>query len=118
MRWLLISLLLFASSGFTADEFEILRNSSDDFARVAPGKVFNFPADHGPHPGYRIEWWYLTANLSDANGQQWGLQWTQFRQALSAQPVPQSWSNNQLWMAHAAISTPDGHYYEEIVAKS
>lgn len=113
MKWLLISLLLFASPGFAADEFEILRNNSDDFAKVTPGKVFNFPADHGPHPDYRIEWWYLTANLSDANGRQWGLQWTLFRQAISARAEPQSWSNNQLWMAHAAISTADGHYYEE-----
>ena len=113
MRWLPISLLLFAASGFTADKFEILRNSSDGFARVTPGKVFGFPADHGPHRDYRIEWWYITANLSDSNGRLWGLQWTLFRQALSAKPQPQSWSNNQLWMAHAAISTPDGHHYEE-----
>ena len=113
MRRLLINLLLFASSGFATDKFEILRNSSDDFAQVTAGKVFDFPADHGAHQGYRIEWWYLTANLSDSEGRQWGLQWTLFRQALSAKPQPQSWSNNQLWMAHAAISTPDGHHYEE-----
>lgn len=113
MRWLLPGLLLFASSGIAADKFEVLRNSSDDFEQVTPGKVFNFPEDHGSHRGYRIEWWYLTANLSDSEGRQWGLQWTLFRQALSAKPKPQSWSNNQLWMAHAAISTPDGHHYEE-----
>ena len=40
------------------------------FAPVVPGKSLVFPADHGPHPDYRIEWWYFTANLSDANGRQ------------------------------------------------
>ena len=33
-----------------------------------PGRSFAFPADHGPHPDYRIEWWYVTANLVDADG--------------------------------------------------
>ncbi len=22
---------------------------------------FNFPQDHGSHPEFRIEWWYITA---------------------------------------------------------
>ena len=40
-----------------------LGEKADGFARVTPGKLFAFPADHGPHPEFRIEWWYLTANL-------------------------------------------------------
>ncbi|MFL6828336.1 MAG: iron ABC transporter permease, partial [Bradyrhizobium sp.] len=28
------------------------------FSLVLPGKSFAFPADHGPHPDFRIEWWY------------------------------------------------------------
>ena len=38
------------------------------FAQVLRGRPLVFPADHGAHPGYRIEWWYLTANLKDAQG--------------------------------------------------
>ena len=38
------------------------------FAPVIPGKTFAFPEDHGPHPDYRIEWWYVTANLADSAG--------------------------------------------------
>ncbi len=30
---------------------------------VHPGAVLSFPRDHGAHPDYRTEWWYLTASL-------------------------------------------------------
>ena len=45
-----------------------LGETADGFAKVTPGKTFSFPADHGPHPEFRIEWWYLTANLVDGSG--------------------------------------------------
>ena len=51
---------------------------------VVPGRTFAFPADHGPHPEFRIEWWYVTANLGDASGAAYGAQWTLFRQAIAA----------------------------------
>ncbi len=40
----------------------------DGFAAVVPGRAFTFPADHGPHPDYRIERRYVTGNLRDATG--------------------------------------------------
>ena len=43
-----------------------------DLRAVVPGRTFAFPADHGPHPEFRIEWWYVTANLADA---QWRGLW-------------------------------------------
>jgi predicted secreted hydrolase len=83
------------------------------FASAKPGAQLQFPADHGSHPDYRLEWWYLTANLSDREGQQYGAQWTLFR--LSGNVLPDtgqtagSWSSGQLFMAHMALSWPDGH---------
>src|SRR3981189_3614897 len=65
-----------------AQGFAGLGMSGSGFAPVVPGKTFAFPADHGPHPDYRIEWWYVTANLADANGAAYGAQWTLFRQAI------------------------------------
>jgi len=110
--------LIFIFSNATAnDNFNVLRDDASGFAQVTPGKVFEFPVDHGTHPDYRIEWWYLTANLKDSKGRHWGLQWTLFRQALSPDAVRQGWSNNQLWMAHAAISTPEGHQFEQRFAR-
>jgi len=111
------SLILLSFTSGANDTFNVLRDDASGFAKVLPGKSFEFPADHGVHPEYRIEWWYLTANLKDAQGNHWGLQWTLFRQALSPTAESQGWSNNQLWMAHAAISTPDGHKFEQRFAR-
>lgn len=117
MKILLVFLYLLSPVAISADSFEILRNDVEGFAKVVPSKLFDFPADHGPHYDYRIEWWYLTANLKDQQGKHWGIQWTLFRNALSAKPSKSGWSNNQLWMAHAAISAPGGHRFEQRFAR-
>ena len=38
-----------------AQGFAGLGMSGQGFAPVTPGKTFSFPADHGPHPDFRIE---------------------------------------------------------------
>src|SRR5207302_1856059 len=35
---------------------------------VRPGAVFRFPADHGAHPAFRTEWWYVTGWLRTKDG--------------------------------------------------
>ncbi|MGV7212760.1 lipocalin-like domain-containing protein [Bradyrhizobium sp. UFLA05-112] len=94
-----------------------LGETADGFAQVTPGKVFSFLADHGPHPDFRIEWWYLTANLIDASGAACGLQWTLFRQAAEAGPQREGWANQQLWMGHAAVTRADTHRFNELFAR-
>ena len=111
--------MLLSSAGQLAadDSFKVLRKQVEGYAKVIPGKRFVFPDDHGIHPYYRIEWWYLTANLKDNKGKDWGLQWTLFRQSMDPKPVLRGWSSNQLWMAHAAITTPEGHLHEQRFAR-
>ncbi|MBR0829283.1 iron ABC transporter permease [Bradyrhizobium manausense] len=94
-----------------------LGETADGFAPVVPGKTFAFPADHGPHPDFRIEWWYLTANLVDATGAPCGLQWTLFRQAAAAPPQREGWANQHIWMAHAAVTRADTHRFSELFAR-
>ena len=65
-----------------AQGFAGLGSDADGFAVPTPQLAFDFPRDHGPHPDYRIEWWYLTANLTAADGTNYGLQWTLFRLSL------------------------------------
>ena len=116
----LLPLILFSLISFALQAQDLLgdlRDRGHGFAQVTPGKTLQFPRDHGAHPDYRIEWWYLTANLTDREGRNWGLQWTLFRQALSPAPVNTGWQSNQIWMAHAAISTPDGHFHEQRFAR-
>lgn len=42
---------------------EIPALTADGFAVPRPDPVFAFPRDHGAHPDYKIEWWYLTGHL-------------------------------------------------------
>jgi predicted secreted hydrolase len=78
-----------------------------DYPPVLPGRVLSFPRDHGAHPDYRTEWWYVTGWLRGAAGQPVGFQLTFFR---SRPPLDQSnpsrFAAKQLLFAHAAVSDP------------
>lgn len=87
----------------------------EGFAVPEPDRGFSFPEDHGAHPGYRVEWWYLTANLSDPDGAQYGLQWTLFRFALAPDLALED--EGQVWMGHAAVTTPGTHLSTERFAR-
>jgi predicted secreted hydrolase len=100
-----------------AQGFAGLDSSAEGFAAVIPGRAFSFPADLGPHPDYRIEWWYVTANLTDTSGKAYGVQWTLFRQALKPGAQQQGWANQQIWMGHAAVTNADLHRYSEAFAR-
>lgn len=117
LKNLLLLLALWLPVTFAQDVYQVLRDDVQGFAEVTPGKVLNFPEDHLPHPDYRIEWWYITANLQDQQGREWGVQWTLFRQSLSPEPDIEGWDSNQLWMAHAAITTPEQHLFEQRFAR-
>lgn len=95
-----------------AQSFAGLGADAQGFTTPQPNPDFSFPADHGPHHDYRIEWWYLTANLQDADGTAYGLQWTLFRSAL-APTRSDDWGSPQIWMGHAAVTTPDQHFVNE-----
>lgn len=110
-------LITLTGTAFSANEYNLLRSDATGFAQVTPGATLSFPEDHLPHPDYRIEWWYLTANLTDDQGRDWGIHWTLFRQSLRPGTDPGGWQSNQVWMAHAAITTPAGHEYEERFAR-
>ena len=100
-----------------AQGFAGLGETTNGFAPVVPGKTFAFPADHGPHPDFRIEWWYVTANLVDANGVAYGVQWTLFRQAIAAGAELEGWANQQIWMGHAAVTSAQLHRTSETFAR-
>lgn len=99
-----------------AQGFAGLGTEAEGFSVPQPDPQFNFPTDHGAHNDYRIEWWYLTANLEAADGTPYGLQWTLFRSALAPE-AGDGWTAPQLWMGHAAVTTPDNHYVAERLAR-
>lgn len=83
----------------------------NSFLSVTGPCRLRFPKDHGPHPGYRTEWWYYTGNLKSDSDKFFGFQLTFFRSQLSPpgfekswpQP-PSAWRTGQLYLGHAAVS--------------
>jgi predicted secreted hydrolase len=85
-----------------------------------------FPGDHGPHPGYRTEWWYYTGNLHSQSGNDYGFQLTFFRRQISPPgaeqtwPQPASaWRTQQLFLAHAALTdiTKNRFHHAEVMSR-
>jgi len=109
--------LALAQRSARAQGFAGLGMSGEGFAPVVPGRQMVFPADHGPHPDFRIEWWYVTANLTDAGGSAYGAQWTLFRQTMAPGPQQEGWANQQIWMGHAAVTRADTHRFSETFAR-
>ncbi len=85
-----------------------------------------FPEDHGPHPGFRTEWWYYTGNLTGEGQQRFGFQLTFFRRQLAPNQTrdqwPETaspWRTDQIYLAHAAITdiTEGRHQQAEKMAR-
>jgi predicted secreted hydrolase len=70
---------------------------------VTPGRKLVFPRDHGAHPEFRIEWWYVTGWLDGPLG----FQITFFRaRPGEASDNPSAFNPRQVLFAHAALSDP------------
>jgi predicted secreted hydrolase len=98
---------------------DVLGGPADSgYARALEPRAFEFPRDHGPHPAFRTEWWYLTGNLEDAGGRPFGFHFTLFRSALRPPgdeedpTLPRSgWSTDQVYMGHLAITNGAGRRF-------
>lgn len=71
-----------------------------------------FPRDHGAHPPWRTEWWYLTGWLERLDGPHRGapagVQVTFFRSRTRHDPAdPSRFAPTQLLLAHAALALPE-----------
>ena len=105
------------------------KGAGTGFVQVLGPRTFEFPRDHGAHPEYRQEWWYVTGNLDAANGERFGFELTFFRFALapvsaSASAVKSAsgatasvglvpvtsadrdsrWRTREIYMAHFAVT--------------
>jgi len=106
------------------------------YALALEPREFVFPSDHGPHPAFRTEWWYVTANLDGVDGRRFGVQFTLFRSALAPAgrelvmpegddpPVrfpgttassgeASPWSTRQVYMGHLAVTDVRGDAFHE-----
>ena len=77
------------------------------YPEVKPGRAFVFPADHGAHPEFRTEWWYVTGAVRTVKGEELGFQITFFRTRPRVDPRnPSKFAAQQILFAHVAISDP------------
>jgi predicted secreted hydrolase len=102
--------------------------SDAGFARALAPRAFSFPADDGPHPAFRSEWWYFTgvlraAGAAGAAPRRFGYEMTIFRRAvvLARAPSPSAWATRDVFMADFALTDIDGagpaphfHAYEQL----
>ena len=120
LRWLCYTLLLiFLSACQPADQTEsamtvesiLGARDTAGFNKAVKIREFNFPRDHGPHPEFKNEWWYITGNLTDPQGQKFGYQITFFRLGMKTGKSPRksAWAAEHLWMAHAAVTESGGN---------
>ena len=110
----LVTALLATAMAFAQQQYEppsqlssLLGQDADaGFEKALTPRSFSFPADHGPHPSFRNEWWYVTGNLDDEDGRRFGFELTIFRFALapSAPVSPSAWRSNQIYIAHLAVT--------------
>jgi predicted secreted hydrolase/ABC-type lipoprotein release transport system permease subunit len=97
----------------------------EGYDRAWEPRPLKFPRDHAAHNDFKLEWWYLTGNLEDADGRRYGYQVTIFRNALAppdsveagigaedqrnASPSSVSsssadWATRQLYLTHVALT--------------
>ena len=103
-----------AAKPVTADSTRLgmLRNNllPPGFDLVTAPRPFEFPRDHGPHPNFRHEWWYVTGHLDTPDGEPFGFELTFFRFALkpltpqTTTELHSAWRARQIYMAHFAVS--------------
>jgi predicted secreted hydrolase len=81
--------------------------AADDYPGVTRGHALAFPRDHGAHPAFRTEWWYVTGWLAGEGGRESGFQVTFFRsRPRVAEGNPSAFAPRQFVFAHAALADP------------
>ncbi len=104
----------------------VIAEDQNEFLSVTGPCNLAFPKDHGPHPGYRTEWWYYTGNLQAESGDRYGYQLTFFRSQISPPGAaknwprpPSAWRTRQIFIGHAAISdmSKKRHLQAELIAR-
>ena len=96
--------------GASSELAELLSDQGiEGYAKADEVRQFAFPEDHGPHPEYRNEWWYVTGNLDGPAAERFGFELTLFRFALTPLSVAEhrdasAWRTDQMFIGHFAVT--------------
>ncbi|MDH3223207.1 MAG: carotenoid 1,2-hydratase [Gemmatimonadota bacterium] len=105
-----------------------------EWRRAHPDYVWSFPRDHGPHPGYKTEWWYFTGLVGDpgestptggppgASPPRLGFQFTLFKVGVvpDRPPSPSAWATADVFMGHMAVTdlSTGNHVFREVLYRA
>ena len=84
-----------------------------------PAARLEFPRDHGAHPDFRTEWWYITGQAR-AGQREFGFQVTFFRSRVDGtQGMTSRFAAKQLVFAHAAVTDVQGRrlWHDQRIAR-
>lgn len=91
------------------------RVDTSGFRQAIEPRTFQFPADHGPHDGFAVEWWYFTGNMTASDGREFGYQFTLFRSAIQPPAMPaqsaSAWRSDAAFMGHLAVTDVTGKQF-------
>ncbi len=93
-------------------------------ALALPTKALSFPREHGSHPAFRTEWWYLTGYADVGTRDQprlLGFQITFFRSRIdAAQSLKSRFAAQQILFAHAALTdvSAQKHWHDQRIARA
>lgn len=74
------------------------------FEPVLPDRPVSFPDAFSFHNDFQQEWWLYFANLTDANGQSYSVQWS-YRRIAREDTSGEGWNNSQLYLVQTVISS-------------
>ena len=103
-----LSSILGLLAALTAGAYaQVPLTTSGGFAVPQPRHEFSFPRDHGAHPEFKLEWWYLTGHLYAKDGRRFGYQATFFRNAAPDK-------STDIYLAHMTLTdVKTGGFYEQ-----
>ncbi len=94
-------------------------------AHALPERMLAFPRDHGAHPDFATEWWYITGYASAASNKgeprDFGFQVTFFRKTIPAtQGMASKFAAKHIVFAHAALTDVQGKklYHDQRIART
>jgi predicted secreted hydrolase len=88
-------------------------------ADALPPASIAFPRDHGAHPQFRTEWWYITGRVL-SHAREFGFQVTFFRSRVDGtEGLRSRFAAKQLVFAHAAITDVEGRklWHDQRIAR-
>jgi predicted secreted hydrolase len=86
----------------------LAQETPEGFRVPQPGHRFEFPRDHGAHPQFKVEWWYLTGHLFGPAKERFGFQATFFRRSIAPHPPEtaageSAFRSDEVFLFHAAL---------------